>query len=295
MQKMKNIKKYLVLATDSPVLSFTAGRRMKVNYNPRLVGLIKEVSQLGLLGHKIHPKIINTSKLAHKFMKQAKYLEEIANFHNTIGDQMIPSQRPMMLEAALALAGLVQEQTTLTWRNTEQLDEYIGRLKQATHRLARENKKLAQCHLLVKERHNHLIENREKLTFWVLELMNTDLLRHQSRWKELLKEMRSIMHQLEEQGFADQKSWCSHWDRQLYKALEHQYQLGIEALNQNLPEIKVELTYRQQRLQFRPPMEEIRMKYYGQLKRFLDIPYKFKGFAQLNKNHIVPTVLCRQN
>lgn len=75
--------------------------------------------------------------------------------------------------------------------------------------------------------------------------MNTDLLKHQSRWKELLKEMRSIMHQLEEKGFVDQKSWCSHWDRQLYKALEHQYQLGIEALNQNLPEFKVELTYRQ--------------------------------------------------
>jgi dynein heavy chain 2 len=74
--------------------------------------------------------------------------------------------------------------------------------------------------------------------------MNTDLLRQQSKWKELLKEMRSIMHQLSERGFKDQKSWCAHWDRQLYKALEHQYQLGIEALNSHLPEIKIELTYR---------------------------------------------------
>lgn len=74
--------------------------------------------------------------------------------------------------------------------------------------------------------------------------MDTDLLRQQSKWKELLKEMRSIMHQLSERGFVDQKSWCAHWDRQLYKALEHQYQLGIEALNAHLPEIKIELTYR---------------------------------------------------
>ena len=48
------------------------------------------------------------------------------------------------------------------------------------------------------------------------------------------------------QGFAaaNMKTWKSHWDRQLYKALEHQYQMGLEALNENLPEIKVELTYR---------------------------------------------------
>ena len=40
------------------------------------------------------------------------------------------------------------------------------------------------------------------------------------------------------------KTWKAHWDRQLYKSLEHQYQMGLEALNENLPEIKVELTYR---------------------------------------------------
>ena len=40
------------------------------------------------------------------------------------------------------------------------------------------------------------------------------------------------------------KPWTLHLDHQLYKALEHQYQLGLEALNENLPEIKVELIFR---------------------------------------------------
>lgn len=40
------------------------------------------------------------------------------------------------------------------------------------------------------------------------------------------------------------QTWKMHWDRQLYKALEHQYQMGLEALNENLPEIKVELVFR---------------------------------------------------
>ena len=48
------------------------------------------------------------------------------------------------------------------------------------------------------------------------------------------------------QGFSveNMKPWKAHWDRQLYKALEHQYQMGLEGLNENLPEIKVELIYR---------------------------------------------------
>lgn len=66
------------LATDSPVLSFSRGRLLRVNYNPRLVGLAREVSQLSILGHNIHPKIVKMAQLAHKFMKQAKALEEVS-------------------------------------------------------------------------------------------------------------------------------------------------------------------------------------------------------------------------
>ena len=38
--------------------------------------------------------------------------------------------------------------------------------------------------------------------------------------------------------------WKAHWDHQLYKALEYQYMMGLEALNENLPEIRIDLTYR---------------------------------------------------
>lgn len=40
------------------------------------------------------------------------------------------------------------------------------------------------------------------------------------------------------------RSWRLHWDHQLYKALEHQYQLGLQNLNQHLAEIPIELIYR---------------------------------------------------
>lgn len=40
------------------------------------------------------------------------------------------------------------------------------------------------------------------------------------------------------------RPWRAHWDRQLYKALEYQYELGLEVLNKHLPDIKIDLIYR---------------------------------------------------
>lgn len=48
------------------------------------------------------------------------------------------------------------------------------------------------------------------------------------------------------QGFRcdDMRAWRQHWNHQLYKSLEHQYQMGLEALNKNLPEIHIDLTFK---------------------------------------------------
>ena len=79
-----------------------------------------------------------------------------------------------------------------------------------------------------------------------VQLMGVDLLRQQQRWKSTLMDIRHMMASLIQEGFnpSNMKSWRLHWDHQLYKALEHQYQMGLESLNENLPEIKIELIYR---------------------------------------------------
>ena len=70
---------FFSLATEGQVLSFSSNRLLKVSYNRRLVGLIQEVMHLSIMGNKIHPDIAATAKLAQKFMKQAKALEEVGN------------------------------------------------------------------------------------------------------------------------------------------------------------------------------------------------------------------------
>lgn len=203
---------------------------MKVNYNPRLGQLIREVQQLSVLGMKIPSKIKEVSDRALKFTSQAKALEQIANFHNTIGDRIIPSQLPMLLPAAQELDGLVTAQQGVTWSDTIAVDKYISRLQDAVERLSKENNKLAFYHTQIRDK--------------VITLMDADIIRQQNAWKQGLRDIRDVISQVEALKFPNMKSWKLHWDYQLYKALERQYQLSLCNLHSHFPEINVELVYR---------------------------------------------------
>jgi dynein heavy chain 2 len=50
---------------------------------------------------------------------------------------------------------------------------------------------------------------------------------------------------------------------------------------------------RQQRLQFRPPLEEIRAKYFREMKKFISIPNHFKGVGDATENLIFPAIIDR--
>nr|CAB3240329.1 cytoplasmic dynein 2 heavy chain 1-like [Phallusia mammillata] len=194
---------------------------------------------------------------------------------------MITSQRPLMLESALNFERIIKKpkaaskvsgegRVHITWDKENDLEEYIGKLQNAADKLTTENRRLRKQHTVICDK--------------VMTLMGVDLLRNQQRWKDSLSEIRKIMGDVQRREAAGDatavRGWRAHWNRQIYKALEHQYQIGLEALNQNLPEIRVDLTFRQGRLQFRPAFEEIRAKFYREMKRFIGIPGLFRGVTE---------------
>lgn len=65
---------------------------------------------------------------------------------------MITSQRPLMLEAALELARLVQDQHAETWEDVKSVDNYLKRLQDSVERLSRENNFLAIYHAKIREK-----------------------------------------------------------------------------------------------------------------------------------------------
>jgi dynein heavy chain 2 len=254
--------------------------KLQVHYSDRLVTLLREVRQLTAFGFTIPSKIQQAATAANRFYRQAVILKQVAHFYNTIDQQMIPSQQPMLLDSALefediikhpksATTGVKDPNAQITWENPEEVDLYISKLQKAADKLTSQNRRLRHIHAT--------------LTDKVVRLMSVDLLRQQQKWKDTLGEMRTIMANLIQEGYnpSNMRSWRLHWDHQLYKALEHQYQLGLERLNEHLPEIKVELVFRQQQLQFRPPIEEIRAKFYREIRRFVIIPQHFRGVSDV--------------
>ncbi len=59
--------------------------------------------------------------------------------------------------------------------------------------------------------------------------MSTDLLKSRKVWEDKLGQMNRAMG-----GRSNAQQWRRHWDRQLYKALDFQYKLGLQSLSENL-------------------------------------------------------------
>ena len=59
--------------------------------------------------------------------------------------------------------------------------------------------------------------------------------------------------------------------------------MGLESLNENLSEMKCELTLSGGKLAFRPPLEELRASYYREMKKFISIPNSFTGLGDNKK------------
>uniref|UniRef100_A0A452I6Q6 Uncharacterized protein n=1 Tax=Gopherus agassizii TaxID=38772 RepID=A0A452I6Q6_9SAUR len=287
---LSNPRSGLCMQASSPIMELDhCDGELKIHYSDRLVTLLREVRQLSALGFVIPAKIQQVANTAQKFCKQAVILKQVAHFYNSIDQQMIQSQKPMMLQSALAFEQIIKHskagsggKTQITWDNPKELEAYIQKLQAAAERLSTENRKLRKWH-------TNFIEK-------VVVLMNIDLLRQQQRWKDGLQELRTGFASLESQGFLprDMKAWRQHWNHQLYKALEHQYQMGLEALNENLPEINIDLTYKQGRLQFKPPFEEVRARYYREMKRFISIPNQFRGVSETEEESIF-TIMTERN
>lgn len=244
---------------------------LKVGFSDKLVQLIKEVRQLLEYGFEI-PKSIKTIAMeGKKYCKEAITLKQVANFYNNMSSEILPSQKRMLLGEALAFEEVVKsskglQNGKLTWNSSNEVAEYIKTVQKAANDLMGENRKLRKVHFEILEK--------------IKELQGVDLSKFRKTWKDKLNEIRRNIDLISENkdptGVA---IWKTALDKELYKALETQYKLGLENLSQNIPDIKVDITFSNKTLQFRPPLEEIKSRYYTEIRTFISIPISFQGFG----------------
>lgn len=132
---------------DKPVVEFERDGRqlMQVTFKPKLVQFCSDVREFEDLGFRIPIELRNTAMHAIKFMGYARKLQQIATFHNTIGDRMIPCVRPIMLQNALKLSNLVRSES-VAWNDESSVERYVSTLQVAVNNLSRDNNLLTDYH-----------------------------------------------------------------------------------------------------------------------------------------------------
>ena len=167
---------------------YEAGGLLKVNYSEKLVTLVKDARVLGEHGFKIPKPVHDVTENAKKFYKEGVTLKQLANFYNSMGTQMIDCQKPMMLEKAAEFESLIKNvnsnkgsKGTVTWSDPIEIENYIKKVQSKATELIAENRKLRKVHM--------------NITDMIIELMNIDLLRNRSVWKENLGKIRKVVDQ----------------------------------------------------------------------------------------------------
>lgn len=51
--------------------------------------------------------------------------------------------------------------------------------------------------------------------------------------------------------------------------------MGLESLNESLPEIQCDLVFRNKSLELRPTFEDLKQKYYKEITSFITTPLRF--------------------
>ncbi|KAJ9467285.1 Cytoplasmic dynein 2 heavy chain 1 [Diplonema papillatum] len=240
--------------------------RLIVNFSERLVELVREVRQLIALGYAVPAAIQKVAQDALRFYRNATVLKQVANFYNTLSGNLIPCTITLLEKPITHFENVVKgkgSKSQISWGDKSEADQYTMKLKDAAEILTKENRKLRRVH--------------DDFIVLVKQLMDIDLVKNIDKWKVVLKEMRSKFTDLERNGYKATGPWKRHWDHQLYKALEYQYLQGLETLNESLPDMPINLCFKQGQIVFDPVFEKVREHYYKNIRDFIAIPVSFKG------------------
>eukprot|EP00158_Paraphelidium_tribonemae_P010014 Partr_v1_DN29033_c0_g2_i2_m58543 putative dynein cytoplasmic 2 heavy chain 1 len=240
--------------------------KLIVNFGDKLDALSKEVRVLSSYGMKIPKQILAAVSDSSRLIPYSVLLKQIANFYNTIDAQIIPSQRPLLLDNALEFENIVKNQSGLN--SFSGLERAVNSLRESSEKLVMLNGNLRQAHELVLSR--------------MLTLLDTDLVRNAAKWKDLLANIRQIVINVQVQGSYDNSrmvTWVNHLDAQLLKILQIKWTNGLRELTkeQFLENYEVELILKAGVLQLKPTPEELRSKIYRDIKRYISIPSLFRG------------------
>lgn len=256
--------RHLTLDAGATMMDLNSQGKLEVNFSERLVQLLREVRVFSALGFRVPAEISQMAQQGLKFYQSGVALKQVANTYNSMNADIIECTKAMLYESALSFENVIgaDGQRKLAWKNTTDTERFIDKLRNAAGSLTGDNRRLHRLH--------------SEVGALVLELFKVDLLRNKERW---LGKVRQIREKMARCQFNHMEPWKHHWDMQIYKALEHQYQIGLESLHEMIAEIKADVVYDAAtgRAVLRPAVDTLRSQYYHRIKEFITFPNRFTG------------------
>ncbi|KAI1294826.1 Cytoplasmic dynein 2 heavy chain 1 [Halotydeus destructor] len=266
-----------------------------VTFDPKLVKLAKDCRQLRTIAFTIPQVIAEKEVDAVRYGNIARELKEIVNFYCTVGDQILTSQKPMLIDAATAFTALLESKERISWdKEPVKLRAWLDQLREFAKAFSTENRHL---------RHRHQD---------ILEILVPLFDSTPSRWRLSMGEAATIIREIDGK-YNNTIPWKRHWDHQLYKLLEYHFNdallrsegwlgFGSSGLTIGPPQTsygnrpttaasissssgsepyRIDLSFVSGKASLKPPLEEIKAKIYTRIKKFLMMPQSFKGFIDV--------------
>jgi dynein heavy chain 2 len=286
----------LSLESTGRIMEFDADGNMRVRYSEQLVALLRDARALAEQGLAVPKEVRAAAADAEKYYRYAVQLQKVASFYNTLGAEIVPSQKPLLLAPLAAFENAVQDgargsssaaaplggggprgaSVVVTWSEPRQVAAFLEDLQRKADELGAANRRLRALHGAMCDA--------------VAALMEVDMLRQRdSLWRERWAQLRELFARfcapfVAQLGAASVKGWARHWDMQLYKAVEADYRTGLERLAESIPEMRADVVFSAQARgpAFRPPLEELRAAYYREMRRHVAVPATFGGLTGVN-------------
>ncbi|EAN79214.1 dynein heavy chain, putative [Trypanosoma brucei brucei TREU927] len=277
-QNMENHCKKLTSLPDAVVFNGSNKQCITCTVHPSIKQCLQEIYSMRSWCGRRHEELLRISeegegviKACEKLIKATTRSMQVVSNYNTVQRQIIHCTRSMLESASNhALSQLLykgSDKRLVTIANYNEIDGLNMRFQNAVDALCVENRRIRRFHVDFMNQ--------------VAELHNLELAGQTDQWRTAVDGLRRLFEEfLNAHNIDNYDNWRRHLDAQIYKALEHQYQRGLETMHEKMQEFKVELVFKQGQVQFKPSFEAVREAYYQQVRELVGIPLRFRGLQQ---------------
>lgn len=269
------------------------GKRSKellVNFNPKLAQFFEEARSHASLGRSMPDEILAFASRIGKLIPIAKSLAEVARFHNTIGEAIVRSQRPMVLEEAVELTRLVGKEIDATWST-------VGKLQHLADKLTRLVSSFGNNIEFLSRKHQSIMEKIKQLYLFDIVLQHKMWRRNvydvvcMAKDVEIAVRITVVFNNASKanflfpilllQGFRhNSEGWFMFIDTQFYKVLDVKFNQLLLSVSDGFPTIHVEARCSEGELQYKPPLESLRRSFRMNMNKVINIPASFETVRQ---------------